>query len=227
MLIKLLFASWNVRGLGQRRKRDDVKAAIESLAPSIICLQESKLSDISSFFASSFLPPSLRSFVFKPSVGASGGIVTAWDASLVDLISHSVDDYSVTTTFSFRSDNLTFTIINVYGPCTHALKSEFLASILQLYSALTSPVAILGDFNLIRHPREKSNDNFNPSEASLFNDFISSLGLLEISLLDHQFTLSNQQNPPILARLDRALVNTDWSIALPDSNSYFVSAAYF
>jgi exonuclease III len=76
MLVKLLFASWNVRGLGQRRKRDDVKAAIDSL-PSFACLQETKLVDVSPFIASSFLPPSLRSFVLKPSRGASGGILTA------------------------------------------------------------------------------------------------------------------------------------------------------
>jgi hypothetical protein len=35
--------------------------------------------------------------------------------------------------------------------------------------------------------------------------------------LDRKFTWSNQQNPPILARLDWVLVNPDWSFALPDS----------
>jgi hypothetical protein len=36
----------------------------------------------------------------------------------------------------------------------------------------------------MRAPRDKSNDNFNFSEATLFNNFINSLGLLEIPLLD-------------------------------------------
>jgi hypothetical protein len=75
----------------------------------------------------------------------------------------------------------------------------------------------MGDFNLLRAPRDKSNGNFNSSEAALFNDFINNLGLLEIPLLDRQFTWSNQQNTPILARLYRVLVNPDWSLALPDS----------
>jgi hypothetical protein len=44
------------------------------------------------------------------------------------------------------------------------------------------------DFNLVQTPRDKSNGNFNSSEAALFNDFINNLGLLEIPLLDRQFT---------------------------------------
>jgi hypothetical protein len=72
----------------------------------------------------------------------------------------------------------------------------------------------MGDFNLIRPPRDKSNDNFNVSEAALFNDSINNLGLIEIPLSDRQFTWSNLQDPPILARLDRVLVNPEWSMAL-------------
>jgi hypothetical protein len=82
--------------------------------------------DISPFFASSFLPPSLRSFVFKHSDGASGGIITAWDDNIVHLVFRSIDEFSVTTTFAFCSNNLIFSLINVYGPCTHAFKSFFL-----------------------------------------------------------------------------------------------------
>jgi exonuclease III len=192
-----------------RQKRDDVRAAIEQNTPSVLLLQETKLNDISSFLASSFLPPKIRSFVFKPSDGASGGITTAWDDGCLKLSHHSVDDFSVTTTFSCRADNLSFTIINVYGPCLHDKKQDFLNSLALLYSSISGPTAIMGDFNLIRSPRDKSNGNFNSSEATLFNDFINNLGLMEIPLLDRQFTWSNQQNPPILARLDRVLVNQD------------------
>jgi hypothetical protein len=75
----------------------------------------------------------------------------------------------------------------------------------------------MGDFNLVRTPRDKSNQRINSQESASFNDFINTLGLLEIPLLDRQFTWSNQQDPPILARLDRVLVNPEWSFALPDT----------
>jgi exonuclease III len=217
MLVKLLFECWNVRGLGGRQKRDDVKAAVDCNTPSVLCFQETKLADISSFTASSFLPPSLRSFVFKPSVGASGGIITAWDDRLLELTHHSIDEFSISTTFSHRSDDLVFTLVNVYGPCIHTLKPSFLTSLEHIFPSFSGPVAFLGDFNLMRSPRDKSNGNFNAAEATSFNYFINNLGLLEIPLLDRQFTWSNQQNPPILARLDRFLINPEWSLALPDS----------
>ncbi|XP_071680068.1 uncharacterized protein [Lolium perenne] len=217
MLVKIILECWNVRGLGGRQKRDDVKAAVGCNLPSILCLQETKLTDISAFTASSFLPPSLRSFVFKPSVGSSGGIITAWDDRLLELTHHSIDEFSVSTTFSHRSDDLLFTIVNVYGPCTHPDKPIFLSSLEQIFPSFSGPVAFLGDFNLVRSPCDKSNGNINTTEAASFNDFINNLGLLEIPLLDRQFTWSNQQSPPILARLDRVLINPEWSFALPDS----------
>jgi exonuclease III len=77
MLSNITLYCWNVRGLGMRQKRDDVRAAIELATPSILLLQETKLNDISSFLASSFLPPKFCFFVSKPSDGASGGITTA------------------------------------------------------------------------------------------------------------------------------------------------------
>jgi exonuclease III len=198
MLVKLLMACWNVRGLGQRRKRDDVRAAIDSFLPSILCFQESKLTDLSNFFASSFLPPTLRNYVFKPSVGASGGLITAWDDQVLELLHHSIDDFSITSTFSHRADSLFFSIVNVYGPCVHEQKAAFLDSLAQIFATLSGPVAIMGDFNLTRSPWDKSNDNFNSSEATQFNDFINNLGLIEIPLLDWQFTWSNLQDPLFL-----------------------------
>ena len=217
MFIRLSFSSWNIRGLGDQRKCEQLKAAYDLSPPSVLCIQESKLSDISSFKASSFLPPSLRSFVFKPSNGASGGIITAWNANLLDLVSHAVNTFSVTTIFSFRLDDFKFAIINVYGPCTHDLKPVFLASLASDYSSLSCPTAIIGDFNLVRAPEDRSNSNFNASEALAFNDVINSLCLMEIPLLDRSFTWSNLQSSPTLVRLDRVFVNTDWTFALPDS----------
>jgi hypothetical protein len=152
--------------------------------------------------------------VFKPSLGASGGLITAWDDQVLEFLHHSIDDFSITTTFSLRADNLSFSIINVYGPCIHDQKPLFLDSLAQIFATFSGSVAIMGDFNLIRPPRDKSNDNFNVSEAALFNDSINNLGLIEIPLSDRQFTWSNLQDPPILTRLDRVLVNPEWSMAL-------------
>ena len=49
--------SWNVRGLGNPDKCAVVKDALVASTPSVICLQETKLSDLKCFKTHSFLPP--------------------------------------------------------------------------------------------------------------------------------------------------------------------------
>ena len=108
---------WNVRGLGLPDKCSEIKRTISSISPTVVCLQESKLESISSFKSATFLPPRLQSFRFLPSVGASGGIVTAWSNDEFSLTSTKLGSLSLTTTFSFATDSLSFTVTNAYGPC--------------------------------------------------------------------------------------------------------------
>lgn len=71
--------SWNVRDFGRLAKCTDVKIALLHTNPSVICFQETKLEDVTIFKAATFLPPNCRSFVFSPSNGASGGLLTTWN----------------------------------------------------------------------------------------------------------------------------------------------------
>jgi hypothetical protein len=75
----------------------------------------------------------------------------------------------------------------------------------------------LGDFSYTRTPEERSNANFNHREAEAFNSVIDAMGCQEILLQDRRFTLSNHQEQPILAKLDRFLVCNSWSSLLPKS----------
>nr|XP_051222261.1 uncharacterized protein LOC127340559 [Lolium perenne] len=77
---------------------------------------------------------------------------------------------------------------------------------------------IVGDFNLLRCPTDKNTPNFDLSLANAFNDSIRSLALFELPLLDRLYTWSNKRETPTLARLDRALFNQAWNLALPNSS---------
>jgi len=52
----------------------------------------------------------------------------------------------------------------------------------------------------------------------MFNDAVDELGLLELPLLDSLYTWSNKRATPTLARLDRAFVNNDHSLAFPSTH---------
>jgi len=171
----LRIASWNVRGLGRKEKCRDVKRALSSCNVDVAALQETKLPDVSHFKALTFLPQNLVNHSFKPSLGASGGIISAWLDSTLELQSSSVGPFFVHSTFSHLLMDISFCVTNVYGPCDHGSKQCFLDSLKNIADSVHGPWVILGDFNLIRFPHEKSNDNFNTQEADWFNDFINDL----------------------------------------------------
>lgn len=71
---------------------------------------------------------------------------------------------------------------------------------------------------MIRYASEKNNPNFHSSEAEAFNDVIHDLCLIELPLLDRNFTWSNKRDIPTLERLDRAFISLAWDVVLPNTN---------
>jgi endonuclease/exonuclease/phosphatase family metal-dependent hydrolase len=48
-----------------------------------------------------------------------------------------------------------------------------------------------------------------------FNYWVNKWGLVELNPVNKKFTWSNNQVTPILAKLDRVFVSTDWESAFP------------
>ena len=87
---------WNVRGLN---KIDRCNAVRDSARVDVVCLQETKMVDVSRFLVLRMLGPAFDNFVFLPSVGASGGILVAWNNSIGICAGSRVDDHSVSVNF--------------------------------------------------------------------------------------------------------------------------------
>jgi exonuclease III len=68
--------SWNIRGLGGLEKRKEVRKLVGDLSPFILCLQETKLQTFDVSLCLSLWGTSSHAFSYRPSVGASGGLVT-------------------------------------------------------------------------------------------------------------------------------------------------------
>jgi len=77
--------SWNVRGLGSREKRKEVNNLVREKNPSILCLQETKLTVCVELFCASLWGDAAVSFSYCPFEGASGGLVIMWDCSAVEV----------------------------------------------------------------------------------------------------------------------------------------------
>jgi len=213
-----LVVSWNVRGLGDPDKCTVVKDALVASAPSVICLQETKLSDLSRFKAHSFLPPHFTDTIqFVRAAGSCGGILTAWNTNLFSLDSFISRRHTLTTALTATSSDLRLTVTNVYAPADHRDSKIFLADLLELQPQITGPWVLIGDFNLIRCATEKSTGNLDTTLCSLFNNTLDSLGVVELPLLDRLYTWSNKRADPVLARLDRAFVNMEQCSSYPNT----------
>lgn len=74
--------SWNVRGINSSSKWDDIRNKIDESACDVFCFQETKKEDFDSYFLHHFAHRRFNKFSFVPSIGASGGLLTAWNGSL-------------------------------------------------------------------------------------------------------------------------------------------------
>ncbi|CAN6168854.1 unnamed protein product [Urochloa humidicola] len=214
----LWLCCWNVQGLGDRAKCNDVKSNLSGHALDVVSLQETKLQDVTFFKACTFLPHGLTSFEFCSSVGTAGGLLTAWNASFLSLAGKTVGEFSLTLELVALADESRLFITNVYAPCTSDRRPAFLAELVRLASELRGKAwLVFGDFNLIRCPDERNNDRFNAAAADAFNSAIDAALLQELPLLDRRFTWTNRRNNPTLLRLDRAFISEEWGTVLFNS----------
>jgi hypothetical protein len=85
-------------------------------------------------------------------------------------------------------------------------------------ASMTGAWIVIGDFNLIRFPNEKNNVSFDYGLAATFNALIHDLAWFELPLHDRLYTWTNNQEVPVLARLDRLFFNSNWNSLFPNSH---------
>ena len=86
--------------------------------------------------------------------------------------------------FHFRNkyDDFKWILMAVYGPAQDDFKSAFLSDLVQICELNHLPTLTLGDFNMMRHSKEKNKNNVNRRLPFLFNVVIDSFDLREIDL---------------------------------------------
>ena len=106
---------WNVRGLNSTSRQDSVHSIVGSSRSDIVCIQETKVTDMSRIIILSSLGLDFSDFIATPSVGASGGILIAWRRHIRVFVALRVDNHSVTVQFSIENGP-SWWLTNVYGP---------------------------------------------------------------------------------------------------------------
>jgi len=188
---------------------------VDSSRSDIVCIQETKITELSRRIILSALGSDFSDFTFAPSIGASGGILIAWRRHIGVSTAQRVDNHSVTVQFS-PVNGQSWWLTCVYGPQGNDEKIQFLQELRDIRAACPGPWMVARDFNLIYRDEDKNNANYNRAMMGRFRRFINDLALKEIPLHGRKYTWSNQQNSPTLVRLDRVLCSVDWEEKFPN-----------
>jgi endonuclease/exonuclease/phosphatase family metal-dependent hydrolase len=114
--------------------------------------------------------------------------------------------------FSSMHTNVSWTLVNVYGPCKGVERDNFVSWLYNLQIPPSQNWLLLGDFNFIRTSRNRNKPGGNINDMFIFNEIIGHLNLIELPLTGRSFTWSNMQNDPLMEQLDWFFTTTNWTI---------------
>ncbi|BFG20710.1 hypothetical protein CerSpe_069840 [Prunus speciosa] len=206
--------SWNVRGLGDRKKRAVIKKVLKKCGAYIVMLQETKKMLIDRKLIGNIWGSKFREWICLPSIGSSGGILIVWNTKAVKVKESLLGSYTVSINCA-DSEGKEWWLTGVYGPNGSRERPLLWEELADLYGLCDPNWCIGGDFNITRFPSEKSNGGRFTRSMRVFNDFIRETHLCDPHLHNAGFTWSNMRENAILRRLDRFLFTPDWEELFP------------
>ncbi|GJS85894.1 RNA-directed DNA polymerase, eukaryota [Tanacetum coccineum] len=145
-------------------------------------------------------------YVCGPSVGNSGGILCVWDSRMFRKHNSTISDYFVAIQGDWIPNAKKYLIISVYAPQDISEKRMLWSYLNHMIDSWSGEIIIMGDFNEVRFKEERFGSIFNNHNASVFNSFISSGGLVEVPLGGCEFTWCHQSGSK-MSKLDRFLIS--------------------
>jgi hypothetical protein len=100
-------------------------------------------------------------------------------------------------------------LLVVYGAAQYEKKLQFLSELSAFCSKSNEPLLIGGYFNIVRYIEERNRAHSLHIFSDIFNTLINFHELREIVMTGGLFTWSNNQDNPILEKLDRVLATKD------------------
>ena len=104
--MKIKNPSWNVRGANVVAKKKVIKAFIQMQRVDVVCLQETKISEVSQGLIRRLGVRRFLEWASLRAQGASGGIIIFWDSRVLQLLDKEEGLFSVSCRFKFIEDDL-------------------------------------------------------------------------------------------------------------------------
>ena len=208
--MKIKIISWNVRGVNAPEKRKVIKNFLRSYRADMVCLQETKVHDMSAELARSLGVGRSLNWKALDAEGSAGGILLLWDNSRINLVDSVVGSFSVTCLFRMPENGFLWAFSGVYGPTQNGLRESFWEELGSIKGLWECPWCVGGDFNEVLFPNEISRGGRLSNSMRRFSDILSDLELRDLPLQGGPYTWSGGRNDRAMSRLDRFLVTANW-----------------
>lgn len=147
-----------MRGLNNPAKRRAIQIFAAELKCSVVCLQETKISDTARSIVVDTLGPRFAdNFISLPAVGSRGGILIAcsedYEIAIEPLVA---GEFSISGTIKRRADGVCWSITGVYGPQLEADKVCFIGEMKRIKHHMLPRWMMMGHFNMISRASDKA-----------------------------------------------------------------------
>lgn len=209
---------WNIRGINSEAKQLALRNAIRDSGCSVICLQETKRVSFDLSYVKLFGPRQFDQFVFVPSNGASGGLITIWNSATFSGSLIFSESFACGVKLTSLESAKEWSLVNVYGPCDGPARDNFTSWLFDLDIPSSEDWLIIGDFNFIRGPENRNKSGGDTTDMFTFNEFIQTQSLVELPIKGRSYTWSNMQLNPLLEQLDWYFTSANWTITYPNTS---------
>jgi hypothetical protein len=201
---------WNIRGLGLPGRVPALVEKIRSNHVDFVGVIETKKNT----FSNGYLRALTGNIPFVchslPATGSEGGILVGANSEIFNITVGENLEFSSSIFLQDKKQGFSWKLVVIYGSPYEDRKQKFLDELHHIMHSWQGPILLGGDFNLVRSIMEKSNRSISHKWADTFNDWIDKWGLVELNPGNRLYTWTNNQENPILDKLDRIFVSTSW-----------------
>ena len=127
--MRLRILLWNVRRAKDRNKRKLIKDVIKTQKVDLVCLQETKIQEMTSGIVRSLGVGRCLEWGAMNSRGATRVVVVFWDNRVLQMVEMEVSKYSVSCCFKNCKDGFFWIFTGVYGPTLKLDREDFLSEL--------------------------------------------------------------------------------------------------
>ena len=200
--MKLRILSWNVKGANDCEKGNVIKALIKGQKVDLVCLQETKMQEMSRMIVRSLSVGRCLDWRALNSRGVSGGVLMFWDKRVLQLLEAEVGTFSVSCRFKSCEDDFCWNFSGVYGPTLKEEREVCLAELGVVRGLWGGSWCVAGDFNVVRFPEESSRRDRLTYSMRRFSEIIKDLELRDLPLHRGAFTWKGGLNNQSHSRID-------------------------